>query len=183
MWLCMTLAHAHCNLRQHFWPVDNIWGLRTPGNSSSRGHRRFSMPGQVSELSTNRSPSFITNWCYVCQTLKDLLVFLPGLVHLRTIYLCYITQQHPFNGLFSRTTCVNRYQKGNTSLDLNEARDDGVLGWQWHQLDHMQSLNFLQTRCSFWRPTNSVKAPKDYYKCTHFCHYYYSTITHNTTAT
>ena len=35
---------------------------------------------------------------------------------------------HPFNGLFSRTTCVSRYQKGITSLDLNEARDDGVLG-------------------------------------------------------
>jgi len=33
---------------------------------------------------------------------------------------------HPFNGLFSRTTWVSRYQKGKTSLDLNEARDDGV---------------------------------------------------------
>jgi len=41
---------------------------------------------------------------------------------------------HPFNGLFSRTTWVSRYQKGKTSLDLNEARDDGVwdgsgIGW------------------------------------------------------
>jgi len=35
-------------------------------------------------------------------------------------------QQHPFNGLFSRTTCVSRYQKGKTSLNLNEARDNGV---------------------------------------------------------
>jgi len=35
---------------------------------------------------------------------------------------------HPFNGLFSRTAWVSRYQKGKTSLDLNEARDDGVLG-------------------------------------------------------
>jgi len=26
------------------------------------------------------------------------------------------------------TTCVSHYQKGKTSLDLNEARDDGVLG-------------------------------------------------------
>ena len=47
---------------------------------------------------------------------------------------------HPFNGLFSGTTWVSRYQKGKTSLDLNEARDDGVLGWQWHQLDHMQTI-------------------------------------------
>jgi len=40
-------------------------------------------------------------------------------------------------------TCVSRYQKGKTSLDLNEARDDGVLGWQWHQLDHMQTISTL----------------------------------------
>ena len=47
---------------------------------------------------------------------------------------------HPFNGLFSRTTWVNRYHKGKISLDLTESRDDGVLGWQWHQLDHMQTI-------------------------------------------
>ena len=34
----------------------------------------------------------------------------------------------PFNGLFSRTTWVNQYQKGKTSLNLIEARDDGVMG-------------------------------------------------------
>jgi len=47
-----------------------------------------------------------------------------------------------------------------------------MTGWQWHQLDQMQiictslqtdnhastsSLNFLQARCSSWRPINSVK--------------------------
>ena len=47
---------------------------------------------------------------------------------------------HPFNGLFSRTTWVNRYHKGKISLDLTESRDDGVLGWQWHQPDHMQTI-------------------------------------------
>ena len=41
---------------------------------------------------------------------------------------------------FSRTRWVSRYQQGKTSLDFNEARDDGVLGWQWHQLDHMQTI-------------------------------------------
>jgi len=30
---------------------------------------------------------------------------------------------HPFNRLFSRKTWLSRYQKGNTSLDQNEARD------------------------------------------------------------
>jgi len=27
-----------------------------------------------------------------------------------------------------------------TSLDLNKATGDGVLGWQWHQLDHVQTI-------------------------------------------
>ena len=35
---------------------------------------------------------------------------------------------HRFNALFSRTTWVSRHQKGKTSLDFYEARDDGVLG-------------------------------------------------------
>ena len=36
------------------------------------------------------------------------------------------TALQPFNGLSSTTTWVSRCQKGKTSLDLNEARDDGV---------------------------------------------------------
>jgi len=36
--------------------------------------------------------------------------------------------KHPFNGLFSMTTWVSRYQKEKTSLDLNEARYDGAYG-------------------------------------------------------
>jgi len=34
----------------------------------------------------------------------------------------------PFNGLVSRTTWVSRYQKGNISLDLNDAKDGRVMG-------------------------------------------------------
>ena len=78
-----------------------------------------------------------------------------------------------FNGLFSRTTWVSRYQKGKTSLDLNEARDYGVLGWQWHQLDHMQticaslqtdnhtntsSLNFFTDLMLFWMPNQQCQS-------------------------
>ena len=47
---------------------------------------------------------------------------------------------HLFNSLLSRTTWVCQYQKSKSSLDLNEARYDGVLRWQWHQLDHMQTI-------------------------------------------
>jgi len=47
-----------------------------------------------------------------------------------------------FNGLFSWTTWVSRYQKGKTNLDFTEARD---IEWQWHQLGHMQVCTLLQT--------------------------------------
>jgi len=33
------------------------------------------------------------------------------------------THTHPFNGPFSGTTQVSRYQKGKTNLDFTEARD------------------------------------------------------------
>ena len=41
---------------------------------------------------------------------------------------------HPFNGPFSGTTQVSRYQKGKTNLDFTEARDSE---WQWHPLGHI----------------------------------------------
>ena len=77
----------------------------------------------------------------------------------------------PFNGPFSGTSRVSRYQKGKTNLDFTEARDSE---WQWHQLGHMQvytsiqtdnytstpPLKFLQAGCPSCRPTNSVKALK-----------------------
>ena len=44
-------------------------------------------------------------------------------------------EQHPFNGPFSGTIQVSRYQKGKNNLDFTEARDSE---WQWHQLGRMQ---------------------------------------------
>ena len=81
------------------------------------------------------------------------------------------THTHPFNGPFTGTTWVGRYQKGKTNLDFTEATDSE---WQWHQLGHMQvctvlqtdnhastpPLSFLQARCPNCRLTNSVKALK-----------------------
>jgi len=81
------------------------------------------------------------------------------------------THTHPFNGPFSGTTQVSRYQKGKRDLDFTEARDTE---WQWNQLDHMQvctslqadnhastpPLCFLQAGCPSCHPTNSVKALK-----------------------
>ena len=81
------------------------------------------------------------------------------------------THTQPFNGPFSGTTRVSRYQKGKTNLDFTEARDSE---WQWHQLGYMQvctllqtdnhastsPLCFLQAGCPSCRQTNSVKAMK-----------------------
>jgi len=47
-----------------------------------------------------------------------------------------------FNDPLSGTTRVSWYQKGKTSLDFTEARDNE---WQWHQLGHMQVCASLQT--------------------------------------
>ena len=91
-------------------------------------------------------------------------------VHFSVIYITH-THTHPFNGPFSGTTQVSRYQKGKTNLDFTKARDSE---WQWHQLGHMQvcislqtdnhastpPLCFLQAGCPSCRPTNSVKALK-----------------------
>jgi len=52
---------------------------------------------------------------------------------------------HPFNGPYSWTTQVKRYQKGKTNLDFTEARDSE---WQWHQLGHMQVCTSLQPTAS-----------------------------------
>ena len=78
------------------------------------------------------------------------------------------TRTHPFNGPFSGTSRVSRYQKGKTNLDFTEARDSE---WHWHQLGHMQVCTSLQIdnhastpplsfRCPSCRPTNSIKALK-----------------------
>jgi len=58
----------------------------------------------------------------------------------------YILLLLPINGLLSRTTGVSWYQKGKTSVDVNEAKGHGVFGMQWHQPDRMQTIcTLLQT--------------------------------------
>jgi len=66
------------------------------------------------------------------------------------------THTHPFNGPFSGTTRMSRYQKGKSNLNFTEARDSE---WQWHQLGHMQVCTSLQTdnhtntpSLNFYRP-------------------------------
>jgi len=63
---------------------------------------------------------------------------LNGLCSVTVLYVTLL----PFNGLYSRTTWVSRYQKGKTNVDFNGARDSE---WQWHQLGHMHVCTSLQT--------------------------------------
>ena len=100
-------------------------------------------------------------WCY----------FLMYVVVYAALWHNTYTHTHTFNGSFSRTTRVSRYQKGKTNLDFTEARDSE---WQWHQLGMCKSAprsrqittpaphcsDFLQAGCPSCRPTNSVKALK-----------------------
>jgi len=73
---------------------------------------------------------------------------------------------HPFNGLFSRTTWASRHQKGKTCLDLNEARDGGVLGCSgigWTILKqsalHSRDNHTNNSSLNFYRPDNPDAEP------------------------
>jgi len=108
------------------------------------------------------------NCCVIISLMHYISVSLRRYTNLFIVIIIIITTQ-PFNGLFSRTTWVSRYQKGKTNLDFTEARDSE---WQWHQLGHMhvctslqtdnhastRPLCFLQAGCPSCCPTNSVKA-------------------------
>ena len=61
--------------------------IQFPANTNGSRRRGFcSLLCSSLELSTRRSPIFITNCCHICQTLKTV-VLSPGLAHPRTIYL------------------------------------------------------------------------------------------------
>jgi len=68
----------------------------------------------------------------------ETLLYLYLYIYMYTLY----TTLHSFNGPFSGTTRVSRYQKGKTNLDFTEARDSE---WQWHPLGYMQVCTSLQS--------------------------------------
>ena len=87
-------------------------------------------------LSTSRYFAIIFSmWC-ICISCPCCWYCIKMTVHYFVGYLHVVfspshthTHTHPFNGPFSRTTRVGRYQKGKTNLDFTEARDSE---WQWH---------------------------------------------------
>jgi len=96
----------------------------------------------IHTAASRRSSGAIGVCVCVCACVRASVIYEPASGYTRLLPLLL----HSFNGLFSRTTWLSRYQKGKTSLDLNEARDDGGFGMEWHQLDHMQTIcTSLQT--------------------------------------
>jgi len=94
--------------------------------------------------------SWTTNCCCLTPVPKFLhicIILLPGNIKLLL---------YPFNGLFSGTTSVSRHQRNKPFWILEQE----MMGWQWHQLDHMQIIcTSLQTDnhtrtspLSFYRP-------------------------------
>jgi len=75
------------------------------------------------------------NVCQLHFEYQCTLSYMFGCLSLCTWKCIVYTHTHPFNGPFSGTTRVSRYQKGETNLDFTEARDTE---WQWHQLGYMQ---------------------------------------------
>ena len=61
------------------------------------------------------------------------------LVLCRKIYNTKCADRQAFNSLFSRTTWISRHQKG-TGKPFWILMKQDVMGWQWHQLDHMQII-------------------------------------------
>ena len=97
---------------------------------------------------------------------KTVLTIFP---HIFQTFMILHARTHAFNSIFSKTTWVSWQQKGKPFWILLKQE---MVGWQWHQLDHMQiigttfqtdnhastpSLNCLRARCSSWLPTNSCR--------------------------
>ena len=82
----------------------------------------------------------------------------------------FTNNTHPFNGPFSGTTRVSRYQKNKTNLDFTEARDSGIICAICNPAPSSRQItmpaphhsSFLQAGCPFSRPTNSVKAHRPF---------------------
>ena len=106
---------------------------------------RHEVPLKCSLLSYAESADkVISNWTGNSKSSKILKIdIMCREIHMSTnVYWRLHTHTHTFNGPFSGTTRVSRYQKGKTNLDFTEARDSE---WQWHQLGHMQVCISLQT--------------------------------------
>ena len=126
-------------------------------HDTSVSHAELSMssnPRITPHWNTLKSCTYYTMWFTICYKSHTIEMHTHTVTLVQTLHIH--THIHPFNGPFSRTTRVSRYQKGKINLDFTKARDSE---WQWHQLGHMQVCTLLQTDnhastppLSFYRP-------------------------------
>jgi len=89
---------------------------------------------------SQKDPTVISRWCWDSQLppvffLHLLSLGITGTVNEPdTLTVTQLLLLLPFNGLFSRTTCISQHQKGKPVWILLEQE---MMRWQWHQLDHM----------------------------------------------
>ena len=102
-------------------------------------------------FSHDKSMTLHSEACFTASTVLILLLLLLLLTTTTT------TTTHPLNRLFFQDTWVSWHQKGKPFWILPEQE---MMGWQWHQLDHMQIICILlqtdnhasTSPLSFYRP-------------------------------
>ena len=124
-------------------------------------------------------------WCHV----KFLVVFVTVYTRFytqpyqirRRFHICLELTGYPFSSQIMNTRLMTSFlgQPGwartRKVKSFRILMKQEMMGWQWHQLKHMQitccspqtdncvsttSLGFLEAGCSSWHPTNSVKGLK-----------------------
>ena len=106
-----------------------FWQCNCVDRHASGKHKLVLVPAEA--ISTSKSPARTKNErarlsSSTSRRLTELLGFIDCCIAVRLVYRSLTYTLHPFNCVFSRTAWGSRYKKGMTSLDLNEARDDGV---------------------------------------------------------
>ena len=135
----VTRQHRSCDLNPGpSVPESSTLTTQLPSHPTRRQHILWSRRIVSLLLSDFFLCLFLVSWAHPHVTSMDR--FCAGLHYITCAGLYIYT--HPFNGPFSGTTQVSRYQKGKTNLDFTEARDSEC---QWHQLGHIQVCTWLQT--------------------------------------
>jgi len=127
-----TTVSRHCaSAVQRLRPPLVLWHTLSPLPSH---HHSCHLCSPSLQLSANRT---VSEWQTLSLTSTRRLSAPPAI----NISLYYLqTDRHPFNGFFSGTTWVSWHQKGETILDSNKARDDGLAVASAGVLDHMQII-------------------------------------------
>ena len=97
-----------------------------------RSLRTLSTASSLAQMKTSRGRSSRAELCSSFSTYGKMPTDSAYKVHVRETKCVSETNTytHTFNGPFSGTTRVSRYEKSKTNLDFTEARDSE---WQWHQ--------------------------------------------------